>query len=326
VTPPTRSFLDRSVSVVEVSDFPWQIKPEDKIFFAGSCFASHLHGYWQDHFLPGKLSPFGNTYNPESLKETFSLLLSGRTIKEKELFFHQGLWRHSFFDTLQTHPEKEILLFSLNDRMERAGDFLRQCSYVIATVGTAWVYREDATGKTVNNCHKRPGGEFSRICLQAEEIGTILRDFHKGLSAFAPGIRFILTLSPVRHLRDRAEENSLSKALLRCALDRLVREQDDCVYFPSYEIMMDELRDYRWYADDLTHPSDQAVRYIMERFCDAAGSPQLKGYLKDAEKLGRQRNHRLLFPDSTEGRKFRENLRIQTEQFRQSYPFSVFPE
>ena len=285
MNPKTRDLLNRSLSCVDIPAFSHQIRPEEKLSFAGSCFASHLHSYWHSRFLPGLLSPFGNIYNPESLKEAFALLLSEREIREEDLFFHLSLWRHSLFDTFNTSEDKEELLSSLNTRLKEHRRELKKCSHLVITLGTAWVYREKSGGKTVNNCHKRPASDFSRSCLSVEEITSALETLCGAMASYVPGCRFILSLSPVRHLRDGAQENSYSKALLRCALEELCRQREDAVYFPSYEIMMDELRDYRWYADDLAHPNDQAVRYIMERFCDAAGSDELKTYLKRAEKL-----------------------------------------
>ena len=320
----TRALLERSFTTVEIPPFTRRIRPQDRLYFAGSCFASHLHRYWRSHFLPGQISPFGNIYNPESLKEAFALLLSKRDIREEELFLHQDLWRHSLFDTLNTSDDREALLSDLNSRLQHHREELKSCSRLVLTLGTAWVYRETDKGRTVNNCHKRPSSDFTRSCLKAEEITSALKSICDGMAAYAPGCRFILSLSPVRHLRDGAAENSYSKALLRCSLEELCREREDADYFPSFEIMTDELRDYRWYAEDLAHPSDQAVRYIMERFCEAAGSEELEKYLKKAEKLAARRNHRLRFPDTPEGRRFSDKLKKEESDFRKAYPYADF--
>lgn len=322
----TLDFLSSSITPVEIPSFRKQISPGDRLYFGGSCFASHLHSFWQDHFLPGRTAPFGNIYNPESLKAAFGLLLSGRDIDESELFFHQDLWRHSLFDTLKSSPHKEVLLRDLNRELGTHREYLKSCRFMVITLGTAWVYRERETGLVVNNCHKRPASDFERVCMTGDEIRESLSSFYGVVKASLPDISFILTLSPVRHLRDSAMDNSLSKALLRCSLDEICRQQKSADYFPSYEIMMDELRDYRWYAEDLTHPSSQAIGYIMRRFCGAAGTQELQNYLPRAEKLRNQMNHRLRFPDSPEGIKFKKKLNENRDEFIKNFPFADLPD
>ncbi|OQY34011.1 MAG: hypothetical protein B6241_05890 [Spirochaetaceae bacterium 4572_59] len=321
-----QDFLNKSMSEVGIPEFRSQIKPDNSLYFAGSCFASQLHSFWQDHFLPGRTAPFGNIYNPESLRAAFELLLSGRKLDESELFFHQDLWRHSLFDTLKSSPHKKILLRNLNRALGTHREYLKGCRFMVITVGTAWVYRDKKTGMVVNNCHKRPGSDFERVCMTSDKIGESLSSFCRIVSNSLPDITFIMTLSPVRHLRDSATENSLSKALLRCGLNDLCKQQENTEYFPSYEIMMDELRDYRWYAEDLSHPSPRASHYIMHRFCGAAGTEELQKYLPLAEKLKNMMDHRLRFPDSTQGIKFKEKLNRDLEGFRKVFPFADLPD
>ncbi len=315
-------FLRQSVTFAAASPPPWKLESRDSLFFAGSCFATHLYDFWNSRFLVGEKAVFGNIYNPESLKETIRCLTSAEGIRNEDLFFHQGLWRHSLFDTFRTSENRESLLKDLNRDLDSQRQYLKSCSCAVLTLGTAWVYRETRSGKTVNNCHKRPGGDFRRELLTPGEIREALFSVCKNLSACTPGIRIILTLSPVRHLRDSAEENSVSKALLRGGLHEVCSANQECYYFPAFEIMMDELRDYRWYKDDLTHPSQTAVNYIMARFCETTGSEGLSAYLADAEKLGRLLNHRVQNPGSPEGIGFREKVRSSREEFIKKYPFS----
>ena len=323
---PFLQFLEGSYSPVPVPPFPWRIYPEVPLFFAGSCFAANLASYWEDRFLPVVTSPFGNIYNPESMRETIGFLVSDKEIREDELFSYRGLWRHSLFDTAKTSPEKKDLLNLLNHMLRDQRKNLKTCGFAVLTLGTSWVYRESGTARTVNNCHKRSKSDFQRLCLTSQEISDALDSIRTDLCTYVPGIRIITSLSPVRHLRDEAVENSLSKALLRCALEELCREREECLYFPSYEIMMDELRDYRWYAEDLTHPSEAAASYIMERFCTAAGSDKLAAYIKEAEKLKKMRDHRIQFPSSPDGIKFREKREKAENRFRELYPFTSLTE
>ena len=211
----TRRFLTGSITPVDPAPLPLPIRPEEPLFFAGSCFAENLYRFWRGHFLPAGLSPFGNTYNPLSLLETFRRLFSDKPIREEELFFHQGLWRHSLFDTFCTGPEKGPLREELNSLIRSGREQLKNSRILVLTAGTAFVYRETAGGGVVNNCHKRPGGDFVRECLRFGEIRDALGELCALACREIPGIRIILTLSPVRHLRDSPEENSLSKALLQ---------------------------------------------------------------------------------------------------------------
>ncbi len=316
------SFHTRTSTVVSISPPLRRMGPEGRIYFAGSCFASHLAGFWEDHFLQGRNTLFGNIYNPGSLAQTMGLLCSDALIQKEDLFFHADLWRHSLFDTAKTSLSRDELLEELNRDLEVHRSFLKTCTTLVVTLGTAWVYRENETGKIVNNCHKRPGSDFSRESLSPAEVRESLLSVKKEIARFNSNLHIIWTLSPVRHLRDSAVENSLSKALLRCGIDEICRGSEDDDYFPAYEIMMDELRDYRWYAPDLSHPSSQAVEYIMKRFCEAAGTRELEEYLGKAEKILNLLNHRIQLPDSPRGQEFLTKRRSAIEEFRQKYPFA----
>ena len=318
----SESFHSQAATVVNISPPPHRIVPEEGIYFAGSCFAAHLSDYWQNRFLRGRNSLFGNIYNPGSLARAFKLLCSDSLIQREDLFFQQDLWRHSLFDTAKTSDNREELLTDLNSKLDEHRIFLKTCSTLVLTLGTAWVYRETDTGQIVNNCHKRPGRDFSREQLSSEEIRESLETVRNEISGLNSSIKILWTLSPVRHLRDSAEENSLSKALLRCGIDEICRESKDDYYFPAYEIMMDELRDYRWYSEDLSHPSRLAVEYIMKRFCETAGTPELEEYLRDAEKIIKLQTHRVQFPASPRGEAFLEKRRSSAQQFQQKYPFA----
>jgi len=299
-----------------------KIGPSDHLYFTGSCFAENLHSFWEDHFLPGVLSPFGNIYNPRSLKDCFALLCGDEELSEKDFFLHKELWRHSLFSTGTADTDVTRLKENVNDLLREHRNLLKQMEYLIITLGTAFVFDDKLTGLTVNNCHKRPSSDFHRHPLTVDEIAQDLRETAGTVRTVNPGIKLIITLSPVRHLRDRADENSLSKALLRCGIDRFLQDERDALYFPSSEIMLDELRDYRWYAEDLVHPSPAAVRYIMHRFCSALGSSDLIRYLSEADKLKGMTDHRVLFPETEEGRKFLKKKDSETISFREKYPFA----
>jgi lysophospholipase L1-like esterase len=308
---------------VEIKKAAFPIGSGDLLYFGGSCFAENLHSYWQDHFLPCGLAPFGSTYNPASLRDSFRLICSESAVKEEELFLHNELWRHPLFNTLIVDKDATVLTRRINAELKAHRVLLKKTDHLVLTLGTAFVFEEKATQKIVNNCHKRPASEFQRYSLTSEEITKALKDLMKAVRGINPQVRLILTLSPVRHLRDKAWENSLSKALLRCGLDEYLKHDIESQYFPSFEIMMDELRDYRWYADDLVHPSETALGYIMEQFREFYGDKDLNIYLQEAETLAAMHRHRILHPDTAEGRKFNQNKESKTQEFIKRYPFCI---
>ena len=324
-----KSFYDRQFTRIAIKEFPDKMTPGDMLYFGGSCFAENLYTYWQDHFLPSVLSPFGSTYNPLSLRDSFTLLCEEGDIKEDELFFQRDLWSHSLFNTTVSRADKNELLNVLNLELRRHRELLMESGFLILTLGTAFVYEEISSGKVVNNCHKRAGSDFRRYAMKPENVAEALKELSNRVRSINPSLKIILSLSPIRHLRDNAAENSLSKAVLRCGIDDYLQSCEDdepgSFYFPSYEILLDELRDYRWYADDLCHPSRAATSYIMERFCETAADKALLSYMDEAESLKNLLEHKLRFPDSPEAVGFTEKKEQKLRDFQNKYPMALPP-
>lgn len=311
---------------IKTEPFASKVTTEDSLYFAGSCFAENLSRYWKDNFLPAVLSLFGSSYNPASLRDGFSLLCGGDGIKEEELFCHKELWRHSLFDTAMTDTDRSLLYRRINRELATHRTLLAAADHLVLTLGTAFVYEDRKNGRIVNNCHKRSRQDFRRYALSADEISSALTELTSSVRSLNPGIRLILSLSPVRHLRDKGTENSLSKALLRCGMEEFLKTAEKAVYFPSYEIMLDELRDYRWYAEDMCHPSEEAVGYIMERFCEASADEDLREYLVKAGALRQILNHRILHPGTSESKSFIKQKAKKIQDFRERYPFACIYE
>lgn len=267
--------------------------------FMGSCFAEELERRYARYRLPCAPSPFGLIYNPLSMGHSLGHLLTGTL--EGEPFYHMDLWRHYAFHSSRCVKGREddpsTAQRHFQALLERGSRELGKTDYLILTLGTAWVYRLKENRLTVNNCHRRDNRLFERVLysrIDGEEgTGTLGRslDLWKEVN---PGLKVILTLSPVRHLRDDGRENSLSKAILRCLCAELEENRDWIHYFPSYEIMMDELRDYRWYGDDMCHPSERAADYIISRFFSWCASDDLLNLLPEREKEFRRSQHRPL--------------------------------
>ena len=284
-------FWNNLTSVVPVSDWSEKINLTDEMFFAGSCFASNLFDYLDDRGFLVSGAPFGQIYNPLSMEACLKLILEPSLLKKEDLFLSDGLYRHFDFHTKKTDTNPDRLFETLESSLLSARNSLQSSSVCFFTFGTSFYYRDTESGIIVNNCHKLPGTRFHResadIARLAESMGKSIRMIRKG----NPMCRFVLTVSPVRHLRDNPAENSYSKALLRCAVEEIVNGRD-IVYFPAFEIVMDELRDYRWFQPDLSHLVPAAEEYILNRFFAAACSERFHLYLSEIERLKTRTAHR----------------------------------
>lgn len=268
------------------------ISYEDRIMVLGSCFADNVGQKMLNAGFDVCVNPFGTLYNPVSLANSVERLRQGRafTVEDcEEMGAGTGLFCSFSHHTSFARCTREEFLDNANAALERASHFYKNCNKVIVTLGTSWCYRYFENGMTVSNCLKRPAAEFTRYMLDtASAAGELER-------IVEPGKEYVFTVSPIRHLKDGAHGNQLSKSSLLVAVDSICRRfPDTCGYFPSYEIMMDELRDYRFYAEDMVHPSQQAVDYIWERFMDFALPAGQKEKLLENEKLYKRSLHRPL--------------------------------
>lgn len=286
-------FWEHSYTPVRFRPPEWRLEPEERLYFCGSCFADNLQELYRESLLNAAGHPFGAVYNPLSLLETFRFLRSERAIEPQDLFTHQGLARHFLFHSSLAEPDGREAAAKMNRRLQEARRELDRADTVIITLGTAWYFRDREAGRIVNNCHRLPKERFDRLLSSGDELRGTLQALCRELRLDRPR-RLILTLSPVRHLRDAAEENSRSKALLLTAIHDTIEAMatPEIWYFPAYEIMQDELRDYRWYGSDRVHPSPEAVSYILERFFQAAAGPRLREYRHRVEKYRRMAAHR----------------------------------
>lgn len=264
-----------------------------KIFALGSCFAERV----SERLLRAKFSvttnPFGVLFNPLSIAAAIERLVDTRAYAVCDI--HEG--RENFFSfdahsSLDGRTQTEVFA-NLNRAVAQGSKSLRDADWVILTFGTAWVYERE--GKVVANCHKQPASEFERRRLSVEEI---VGRFGGLLEGALRDKRVILTVSPVRHLGDGLQENSVSKAILRLAVEELVAKYENACYFPSFEILMDDLRDYRYYGEDLAHPSKMAVDYVWERFCEYALSQSTRELLPRIEQIVAAAEHRPFNPES----------------------------
>lgn len=268
------------------------ISYNDRILVLGSCFAENIGAKLQNAGFDVCVNPFGVLYNPISVCNSFQRMKFGAPFTENdcvEMGAGAGLFCSFSHHTSFADRTPEGFLDKANKALEESNRFMAGCNKVIITLGTAWCYRFEATGETVSNCLKRPAAEFSRYRLDVDSTVAALGSLVKRNG----DKQFIFTVSPVRHMKDGAHGNMISKSTLILAVEELCRLYPDQVdYFPSYEIVTDELRDYRFYAEDMVHPSDVAVNYIWERFITFAVPESDRARLADNEKAYRQTQHR----------------------------------
>lgn len=294
---------------------PLQYK--DAVFALGSCFSQNISQRLSDHLYQVTSNPFGTLYNPLSVGCNLAMLLDDAPLSRADFLEYNGRWFHWNVHHDCSYSDQQTAIQELESCLKTVRAALAQSRYLFLTWGTAWVYRLHETGRVVANCHRQPEALFERERLSVESILTAWRPLLARLHARYPHLRILWTLSPIRHLKDGLVENQLSKATLLLAMQELVNEQAEwTAYFPAYEILLDDLRDYRYYADDLTHLSTLAIDYIWECFEQALLDPTEAPYRRQAQRLQKALQHRPHHADSEAYRCFVQQQLAQLERLR----------
>ncbi|MCL1938404.1 MAG: GSCFA domain-containing protein [Candidatus Azobacteroides sp.] len=300
---------------ISLSPTDFSIRYRDKIMLFGSCFAESIFSRMEEAGLAVNANPFGVLYNPLSVAQGLSDLINKKTYTRENLFLHQGLYssfsHHSRFSGV--NPLEVVQ--KINSELIRSADFLRQTRVLIITFGTASVYRLLSTGEVVANCHKLPSKLFEESRLKVNEVVEKWNSLIREIQKIKPDIKIIFTISPIRYCKNDVHLNSLYKSVLFLAVDELINANKSCRYFPAYEIMMDDLRDYRFYAEDLIHPNALAVSYIWDKFCDAYFDKDTIQLIREWESIQEALNHRPLHPETEEYKRFLEQAEKRKEEF-----------
>lgn len=275
---------------IQLPAFPFKIGYDDSILFIGSCFADNIGSFFEKNGFNVMVNPFGTLFNPISISSALKIALNPSLFDEKYLINHNGLW-HSFAHHGKfSKSDRETLISEIATQLDLTRNFLLTSNFLFITFGTSYVYRYKKENFIVANCHKIPGTEFVKELLTAssivEEYEKLLTDIKK----VNPDMKIIFTISPVRHLGDGFRENNLSKGTLHLAVNELLK--NGCYYFPSYEIFQDDLRDYRYYGQDLCHPSEFGVRYLEEKIAEALFTAETEARRKEIEKENKAAAHR----------------------------------
>ena len=296
-----------------------------RILFMGSCFAENIGKLLSESKFSIDINPFGILYNPLSIAAAWKELLEGRNYEEEDLFFYHGCWHSPMHHGSFSASTQEETLQTINFRLQQAHRQVGKLDWIMLTFGTAYVYEQKENGRVVANCHKQPDDKFVRRRLEVEEIVACYTGLINEMQEKNPQMKWLFTVSPIRHARDGMHANQLSKSTLLLAIDRLQQLYPEKVfYFPSYEIVLDELRDYRFYADDMLHPSLLAIQYIWERFSETFFSKETKQLIISVEDIRRDLAHKPFHPQSESYQRFLGQIVLKIERLNGKYPYLDF--
>lgn len=324
---------------LEFSPKPFDIKisHQQRILLIGSCFTEQIGTKLAGHKFTVLDNPNGILFNPVSIARSVSSYIDNRQYSGSDLFYQNECWNSWEYHSRFSHPDKEKCLAGINTSLGNANAFLKKADWLLITLGSAFVYELPAPGgeartddqvgrglglrSVVANCHKVPTDKFTKRLLTAEEAIADLQAMIEKVLAFNPAIKFILTISPVRHLRDGFVENNRSKATLIQAVHRLVEKNTSCFYFPAYELIIDDLRDYRFYAEDMVHPNYAATNYVWEKFITTCIDEPSQLLMKEIAVIIAAKNHKPFNPTSDQHKKFLQTNLEKVKKLEQQFPY-----
>ena len=299
---------------VQIPASSWKIGYDDQILLMGSCFADSMCAKLHEHYFRVEGNPFGVLYNPASIAIAIEMARKSQTIEDKDLVEHGGLWHSMAHHGVFSDIDMAVVLDKCNGSIVALRQALENATVITITFGTAWVY--EYAGKVVGNCHKIPANQFVRRRMMVEEIVATWQPLVEAM----PDKKWLFTVSPIRHVKDGLHENHINKGILLQTVEQLTK-QTGCSYFPAYEIMLDELRDYRYYAEDMVHPSSMAVEYIWQRLVETYMTADTQAEMKTLHQLWRDEHHRFIHPDSMEAKRFLERLGQKKHELQEDYPW-----
>ena len=310
--------------------FPAKISHRNKLMLVGSCFTEQIGTKLSQHKFTVMENPNGILFNPVSISNAFISYATGKTYEEKDLFYHNELWgswqHHTKFSTI----DKKKTLEEINISQQQANAFVKEADWILLTLGSAFVYEasplnhlpeeKGIQNMVVANCHKIPADKFNRRLLDTTEVKNVLAVMMQEVKKINPAVNFIFTVSPVRHLREGFIENNRSKAALIQAVHSLINDID-IFYFPAYELVIDDLRDYRFYAEDLVHPNYAATNYVWEKFISTCIDEQSQQLMKEIAVIVAARNHKAFNPASEQHKKFLQTNLEKVKSIIQKHPY-----
>lgn len=306
---------------ISIPNLPQPVTYRDRLMIVGSCFTEHIGSRLQELKFAVSQNPHGILFDPFSVADSLVSYTQGREYGEEDLFYHNELWQswhhHSRFSGL----DKGIVLQNINTAQREAHAFLKSAQWLIITLGSSFSYRLQDNNMPVANCHRAPGQWFRKHMMTIEEINTVLDNCIHQLFRFNPGFNILFTVSPVRHIRDGVVENNRSKARLIEVVHHLVNKFDRLFYFPAYELVIDVLRDYRFYDIDLVHPNYPATRFVLEQFMEHCVSEESRQLAAEVQQLVIASRHKSFNPETEAHKRFLQSQLEKARALQRQYPF-----
>ena len=293
---------------------------DSSFFFAGSCFAENMASKMQDLMLNQEFLYHGILFNPISLSKAFQQILNQEIPTDSQVLETNGIylsWNHH--GSVYKKDKQELIKF-ISEKNKKQYQSLKDANYLIISFGTAFAYELIETNQIVANCHKIPAKSFQKRLLSIKEIVTDWKNCIQQIQTLNPDLNIIFTVSPVKYLKDGIHENNLSKSTLLLAVNELCKIEK-CTYFPAFEIVQDELRDYRFYGNDMAHPNEQAIQYVWEKFIHNYFDKNSKEAIKELNQFFMLKNHRILHEGTTEHQQFINKLSEKEKEIKMKYPF-----
>jgi hypothetical protein len=305
--------------------FAQKIQHQHKLFLIGSCFTENIGGKFRQLKFELLENPNGILFNPASIATALDSYICNKQYNETDLFYQNECWNSWQHHSRFSHPDKQLCLQGINQSQTAAHLFLQQANWLLVTVGSAFVYQLQQ-GTMVANCHKVPLDRFEKKLLHPTVVYDRLKQTLQNVFAFNPAVKIIFTISPVRHLRDGFVENNRSKAVLIQAIHQLTDEDERIFYFPAYELVIDDLRDYRFYAEDMVHPNYAATNYVWEKFNEACIDEPTQQLMKELYIINAAKNHKPFNAASEAHKKFLKANLQKVQVLQQQYPYINFEE
>jgi hypothetical protein len=290
------------------------------LLFFGSCFSEHIGGKCTYYKLNTRINPFGIVYNSRSLATLFSRISQEKLFTQNDFVFHDERYHSYAVHSKLSATSAEVLQQKLNANLLDTREYIAAATHLTITLGTAWVHKLKGSTEVVANCHKMPASLFEKTMLSTEEVLRDIESIAESVKALNSAVQLIFTVSPVRHIKEGLVNNQLSKAVLLQAVFLFNNKSQNSSYFPAYEMMMDDLRDYRFYQADLIHPNQVAVDYIWEKFIQAYISEDALGTIKRVSDIQNGLAHQPFNPSSEAHQNFLANLDYKIQNLKQDFP------
>ena len=300
--------------------FDDKISHPHNLLLIGSCFTEQIGTKLSNHKFSVLDNPNGILFNPVSICKSISSYIENKQYTEADLFYQNESWNSWEYHSRFSDPDKQKCLKGINESQYKANTFLKNADWLLITLGSAFVY-ELENKEVVANCHKVPTDKFIKRLLPFEEVFAGLQQMIEKVKIFNPGIKIIFTISPVRHLRDGFVENNRSKATLIQAVHQLTEKNADCIYFPAYELIIDDLRDYRFFAEDMVHPNYAATNYVWEKFIATCIDEPSQQLMKEIAVIVAAKNHKPFNPASEQHKKFLLTNLDKVKKLQQQFPY-----